>query len=114
MGLEDLAAEGLCRSPASSDPWKALVEIPSAALAVVLMALEVKPGRPRPEIRVPQHPDEAVLDPELNPLAPRTAHDSSIARMDLDRLDSLNALDFDLRQSDYTGVSGEHGILLTS
>jgi hypothetical protein len=97
MSLEDLPAERLRRSTASSDPWKSLVEVPSAALAVELMALEMKIRRPGPEIGVAQDPDEAVLHPKLNPLAHRTAYRSNIARSNLDALRPLDALDFKLR-----------------
>src|SRR5476651_1730863 len=45
MRLEDLLSEGLRRSPIAANPWKALVEVPAAALAVVFMALEVKSRR---------------------------------------------------------------------
>src|SRR6185503_9155384 len=114
MGLEDLSAERLGRAPASADPWKALVEIPSAALAVEFMALEVKIRRPGPKVGVSQHPDEAVLHPKLNPLAPRTTHRSQVPGMQSDRLRPLDAFDFKLRQSHYNGICGVHGILLTS
>src|SRR2546430_358523 len=109
MGLEDLPSEGLRRSPAFADPWETLVEVPSAAQAVVLMALEVKIAGPNPQTRVAQDPDEAVLHPKLFPLAERTAHGAQISGPDQDRLRSIDAFDFKLRQSHYNGICGVHG-----
>src|SRR5579862_354776 len=111
MGEKHLPSEGLRRSPPLADAWKALIEVPSAALAVVLMALEVKSRRPNAKARVPQDPHEGVLDPQLRPLAPRTAHRAGIPRPDVDPLRPLNTEDFKLRQSDYTGIRLGHGIL---